>query len=332
MDQSFPDTTTTIHTTYCQRASNDASVPKTALGAAVWDWRNPRNGEDAAEASNLPFYLRQSSELPRFIHSFTMRLSLIYIALALVGVSAEPIAIGRREAKGKDPVPAQLTSQNGTYHYLEKRFDDCRFTYYAAGLGSCGHTNTDNDFIVALNAAQYAGGSHCGQSITITYGGKSAQAKIMDLCPGCPYGGLDLTPALFAHFDNLDKGVITGSWVFGAGSEAKAAVVKATTTSTPKPKPTTTSTSTRRATSTTTRTTSTTSTRAPITSRIAIPTASTTPTTTSTSSTSTRPATTASSNVAGAAAKPQVSSLIDVINAAVLSLGQLAVAAAQANN
>lgn len=84
-----------------------------------------------------------------------MRLSLIYVALALVGVSAEPIAIGRREAKGKDTVPAQLSSQNGTYHFLAKRFDDCRFTYYAAGLGACGHTNTDNDFVSDLDSISY---------------------------------------------------------------------------------------------------------------------------------------------------------------------------------
>ncbi|KDQ33560.1 plant-expansin-like protein, partial [Pleurotus ostreatus PC15] len=87
-------------------------------------------------------------------------------------------------------------------------------TYYAAGLGACGHTNTDNDFIVALNAAQYSGGSHCGQTITISYKGKTAQAKIMDLCPGCPYGGLDLSPGLFAFFDSPDKGIIFGEWNF----------------------------------------------------------------------------------------------------------------------
>lgn len=81
-----------------------------------------------------------------------MRFSLIHIALALVGVSAEPIAIGRRDA---NHVPAQSTSQNGTYHFLEKRFDDCRFTYYAAGLGACGQTNTDNDFVSVLDLTSY---------------------------------------------------------------------------------------------------------------------------------------------------------------------------------
>ena len=30
---------------------------------------------------------------------------------------------------------------------LEKRFDHAKFSYYAAGLGACGQTNTDSDFV-----------------------------------------------------------------------------------------------------------------------------------------------------------------------------------------
>jgi hypothetical protein len=33
---------------------------------------------------------------------------------------------------------------------LEKRFDGAKFSYYAAGLGACGRTNTDNDFVSGL--------------------------------------------------------------------------------------------------------------------------------------------------------------------------------------
>ena len=36
-------------------------------------------------------------------------------------------------------------------------------TWYTPGLGACGQTNTESDFIVALNAGDWAGGSHCGQ-------------------------------------------------------------------------------------------------------------------------------------------------------------------------
>ncbi|KAJ3867754.1 RlpA-like double-psi beta-barrel-protein domain-containing protein-containing protein, partial [Lentinula novae-zelandiae] len=88
-----------------------------------------------------------------------------------------------------------------------KRFDDARFTYYVDGLGACGQTNQPGDF-------QYNGGQYCFQMITITVGGKTTQAQIMDECPGCPYGGLDFSEGLFQFFASLDEGVLTGSWNF----------------------------------------------------------------------------------------------------------------------
>ena len=51
------------------------------------------------------------------------------------------------------------------------------------GLGACGKVNKPSDFIVALNQAQFGSGypgPHCFETITITYGGKTAQATIMD--------------------------------------------------------------------------------------------------------------------------------------------------------
>jgi hypothetical protein len=66
--------------------------------------------------------------------------------------------------------------------------------------GACGGTNSESDFvrtllipgstsdlglitrpqIVALNVAQWDGGAHCGEQITMTYGGKTTAATIVD--------------------------------------------------------------------------------------------------------------------------------------------------------
>ncbi|EJD03918.1 uncharacterized protein FOMMEDRAFT_167222 [Fomitiporia mediterranea MF3/22] len=122
---------------------------------------------------------------------------------------------------------------------LHKRFDNARFTNYEAGLGACGNTNGDGDSIVALNAAQYGGGEHCGQTITITVNGKSKQATIEDKCPGCPFGALDLTPSLFSFFAPLDQGTLYGSWAFGNGdpspSPSPTSTKHRSTSSTPSP-------------------------------------------------------------------------------------------------
>jgi len=103
---------------------------------------------------------------------------------------------------------------------LHKRFSSSRWTFYAVGLGACGKTNVPSDFIVALNTPQFGGGfpgPNCFKSITMTFNGKTTQATIMDECPGCPYGGLDLSTGLFDFFASPDTGVIYGTWNFNGG-------------------------------------------------------------------------------------------------------------------
>ncbi|KAK9896492.1 hypothetical protein P389DRAFT_144797, partial [Cystobasidium minutum MCA 4210] len=78
--------------------------------------------------------------------------------------------------------------------------------------GACGNVNSDSAYIVAVNSAQYAGGSHCGQSVRISANGRSITARVADLCPGCPYGGLDLSTGAFQALGSLSQGVLSLSW------------------------------------------------------------------------------------------------------------------------
>lgn len=96
-------------------------------------------------------------------------------------------------------------------------------TYYSAGLGSCGITNTDSDSIVALAhgmMAATAGANPnnnpmCGKSITISHGGVTKQATITDTCGGCDGASIDLTPTLFQEFAALGVGRVSGvEWWF----------------------------------------------------------------------------------------------------------------------
>ncbi|KAG1770986.1 hypothetical protein EDD22DRAFT_816271 [Suillus occidentalis] len=103
----------------------------------------------------------------------------------------------------------------GDVNLHERAFDNSRFTFYDVGLGACGQYNSPGDFIVALNVAQFGDGfpgPQCFKSITISYGGKTTQATIMDKCMGCPYGGLDFSTGLFDYFASPDDGVLYGSW------------------------------------------------------------------------------------------------------------------------
>ncbi|KAL5490445.1 hypothetical protein ACEPAI_5278 [Sanghuangporus weigelae] len=120
---------------------------------------------------------------------------------------------------------------------IDKRDENGRFTFYETGLGACGGWNNPTDFIVALNEEQWDGGSHCWEMITINHNGKSTQAQIVDLCPGCPWGGLDMSPGLFGFLDNPDLGVIYGSWSFGTEQAPPPAPAPASAQAPPPPPP-----------------------------------------------------------------------------------------------
>jgi hypothetical protein len=208
---------------------------------------------------------------------------------------------------------------------LHKRFSDARWSFYDVGLGACGKTNVASDFIVALNTPQYGGGypgPNCFKTITMTYNGKTTQATVMDQCPGCPYGGLDLSRGLFKFFAPESVGILYGTWYFNDDGPAPPKPPKTTTkewipvpTFTWKPKPTTTWKP------------------EPTTTWTPEPTTSTKKSSSSSSSSSTKASTSSTSTTKSSAAlapttTPSTPQNFAVLNQGVLQLGVLAVAAA----
>ncbi|KAJ7100135.1 RlpA-like double-psi beta-barrel-protein domain-containing protein-containing protein [Mycena belliarum] len=134
----------------------------------------------------------------------------------------------------------------GHAHGHLKRASGARFSNYLAGLGACGWTNSDSEFVVALTAQQWDNGAHCGKEISISWKGKTTNAKIVDECMGCPMGGLDFSQGLFSFFvgqgNNNNVGIIYGDWSFADGSGNGGGSTTTSTKAQPKPTPTSTST------------------------------------------------------------------------------------------
>ncbi|KAI0406899.1 RlpA-like double-psi beta-barrel-protein domain-containing protein-containing protein [Xylaria palmicola] len=84
-------------------------------------------------------------------------------------------------------------------------------TYFNPGLGSCGWTNGDGDAIVALSTARPG---NCGRNIRISYGGRSAVARVVDACPGCSVDSIDVAPYVFDKLANRDQGRVHVNWEF----------------------------------------------------------------------------------------------------------------------
>jgi len=81
-------------------------------------------------------------------------------------------------------------------------------TFYSTGLGACGITNNDSQFIAAVSQdffdtwPGYTGvnpndNTLCGKQIIASYGGKSVTVALTDRCTACAYGALDFSPAAF---------------------------------------------------------------------------------------------------------------------------------------
>ncbi|EKC98822.1 hypothetical protein A1Q2_06869 [Trichosporon asahii var. asahii CBS 8904] len=116
------------------------------------------------------------------------------------------------------PIPVHLLPRQG----CSAEGGHCA-TYYDVGLGACGNYNSDSEWVVAMNHVEWDGGSHCGRMVQITANtGKTATARIVDLCPGCGVGSLDLSRPVFEAISNdgLTPGVIPISWQFADGGSS----------------------------------------------------------------------------------------------------------------
>ncbi|CAA7261997.1 unnamed protein product [Cyclocybe aegerita] len=90
-----------------------------------------------------------------------------------------------------------------------------RATWYYDGVGACGGWNTNTDYVVALAPSEYYNnGGHCDKMIRVNYQGRSITVKVVDLCPSCGSGAIDLSLAAFQALAPLEMGVINVEWGF----------------------------------------------------------------------------------------------------------------------
>ncbi len=87
-------------------------------------------------------------------------------------------------------------------------------TYYnATGDGSCMFGSSPNDLMVsAMNEVEYNHSWYCGATLHVTGPKGSVDVRIVDLCPGCVAGQLDLSQQAFAKIADLPQGRVNISW------------------------------------------------------------------------------------------------------------------------
>ncbi len=85
--------------------------------------------------------------------------------------------------------------------------------YHATGNGACLFGESPGDLMVAaLNAEEYDTAHWCGAYVRVSGPNDTVTVRIVDLCPECQAGHLDLSEEAFAAIAPLHLGIVPITW------------------------------------------------------------------------------------------------------------------------
>ncbi len=89
-------------------------------------------------------------------------------------------------------------------------------TYYDAdGSGNCSYPASPDDLMVAaMNETDYAGSAACGRCAHVEGPDGSVEVRIVDRCPECAPGDIDLSPQAFEQIAPLSAGRVDIGWSY----------------------------------------------------------------------------------------------------------------------
>lgn len=121
-----------------------------------------------------------------------------FLALALSGLAA---CGGGSSGGGTSPLPTGTPEQG-------------RATYYGAdGSGACSFDASPNDLdVAAMDAPEWNGSAACGACASVQGPKGTVTVRIVDLCPECEVGHLDLSEQAFAKIADPSAGNVPITW------------------------------------------------------------------------------------------------------------------------
>jgi expansin (peptidoglycan-binding protein) len=116
-------------------------------------------------------------------------------AVIVVAVGIGQVAGGRACAS---VVPTAATTAGTATHYV------------LTGTGNCSYPSPPADgLFVALSPAEYHGAAACGGYVEVSGPHGSVRAEVIDQCPPCAAGHIDLSEAAFARIAPLSAGLVS---------------------------------------------------------------------------------------------------------------------------
>ena len=92
-------------------------------------------------------------------------------------------------------------------------------TFYttADGSGNCSFDKSPNDLMIgAMNATDYAASAACGGCAHVEGPNGDITIRIVDQCPECPQGNIDLSPTAFDGIAERAQGRVSITWTYVA--------------------------------------------------------------------------------------------------------------------
>ena len=112
------------------------------------------------------------------------------------------------------PTPTNVVT---TEKFGEVHSGDATYYTTADGSGACLYDKTTDVHIAALNVGDWDGSAWCGACVDVTAAsGNTARVRIVDECPDCAPGQLDLHPDAFALLAPKEQGRVAITWNFVA--------------------------------------------------------------------------------------------------------------------
>jgi expansin (peptidoglycan-binding protein) len=90
-------------------------------------------------------------------------------------------------------------------------------TFYttADGTGNCSFDATPNDLMIgAMNATDYAASAACGACAHLSGPNGELTIRVVDQCPECPQGNIDLSPVAFDKIAQRAQGRVPITWQY----------------------------------------------------------------------------------------------------------------------
>jgi hypothetical protein len=111
-----------------------------------------------------------------------------------------------------DPPDAGVPEDSGSISQEPEQSGEATY-YNAEGLGACGIPTPPDYLVAAINDEQYSK-ANCGRCVSVTGPKGTVTVRIIDKCPGCDSGDLDLSETAFSKIANKSAGRVKITWRF----------------------------------------------------------------------------------------------------------------------